>query len=116
MTPTDETSERAREIEGALRLLLDLHDPPSPVQRRRYAEDERGWNMMLNVAVRRGRLLLPRPEPCSVCGGTGSETVSREDCGACDGEGFKHTPRPLTETERKMWRELGRLVRREEAK
>ena len=117
---------RLRELESVLRLLLNLHDPPSEAARRRYTEDERGWNLILSGAVRRGRILLPKPPPCKGCGGNGGREKPCSLCGDstydhlcndewiacpdCAGEGYRREPEPVTETERQLWAEIGARI------
>jgi hypothetical protein len=81
-----------------LSLLLDLHDPPSEAKRIKYSEDENGWSMALSGAVRVGRQIVPRPEPCSFCRGCGSDEYGAQ-CSDCDGDGFRGSPEPVMEAE-----------------
>jgi hypothetical protein len=77
--------------------FIDLHSPRTPAIRRRYAEDERGWNMMLNgavlAAVANWREESDPVHLCEVCEGQGAAHVGpdwaddMEECSACDGEG-----------------------------
>jgi hypothetical protein len=92
-----------------LRMLLDLHDPPSEARRRRHAEDEHGWNLALGGAVRIGRQIIPRPDPCRMCRGGGADEYGAE-CGDCDGEGYKRAPEPVTPAEKAVWDRIRREV------
>lgn len=90
----------AEQLRCALETFIELHSPRTPAQRRHYAEDERGWNLMLSGAVHKALALCPRDvELCEVCDGLGLTTCDCGDpehecgggdevvCGRCDGGG-----------------------------
>lgn len=97
---TKEAEAELGEARKLVELFGELHRPRTPAQRRRHAEDERGWNMMLHGAVNAALTLYPREvNVCEVCDGEGFIACDCGDpehacgggeeveCGACDGEG-----------------------------
>lgn len=81
-------------LKEAVTQFLDLHLPRTPAVKRRYAEDERGWNMRLQglvlAAAANWREESDPVRLCEVCEGHGGTETPEDDwveCLACDGEG-----------------------------
>jgi hypothetical protein len=84
-------------LRATVEQFIDLHCPRTPAIRRRYAEDERGWNMMLNgtvlAAVANWREESDPVHLCEACEGQGWHRVGSDcgddwdECAVCGGEG-----------------------------